>query len=79
MTTRKEREFLAARCVEMQEASEAGAAFFKAYPEAMLVEAWHEASRRYGVNASHQCHAFYLAVRAARERRDEWLKERTTT
>jgi hypothetical protein len=75
MTTRAQREWEAKRANEALEAAEAGTDWHKAYPEATLTAAWWEASRRYGDNAMHQLSAFYLAVRAAREQRDEYLKE----
>jgi len=74
MTARK-REAEAQRAREAEAAAEAGAEYFRNNPEAILVAAWHEAARLYGLNASHQLLAFYLAVRSARLRRDDYQEE----
>jgi hypothetical protein len=73
MTSKRELE--AQRTREAEAAGEAGADYFRTNPEAMLIEAWHEAARLYGLNARHQLLAFYWAVRAAREQRDEYYRE----
>ena len=77
MSTKVEREAAALKAAQEAEAADAGATFFKAYPEALMVEAWWEAGRRYGLERSfHQCWAFYHAFQNARLQRDEYLKER---
>ena len=74
MTSKREAE--AQRARELDEATEAGVAFAFANPEALLVEAGCEASRQFP--ALHQWFAFYDAVRAARARRDDYLREAAT-
>ena len=72
MTSKREAE--AQRVRETEDATAAGADYFRTNPEAILAEAIQEATRLYGVN-SHQWRAFYDAVRAARRRRDDYLQE----
>jgi hypothetical protein len=70
----KQREADAQREREDEAAREAAAVWFDAYPDALLVEAFHEASRLYGDNR-HQVFAFYLRVCSKRAQRDEYLDE----
>jgi hypothetical protein len=58
------------------EATDAGAAWFKANPEAMLMSAWREAMYRYGPDADLLKIAFCLGVRNARRQHDQYLAER---
>lgn len=61
---------------EESDATDAGATWFKCYPDATLIEAWWHAVGLYGLSGrDHQLFAFYCAFRAARERRDEYQAE----
>jgi hypothetical protein len=58
------------------EAFEQGEQWFKAYPEALLVEVHWEATNRFNPNDPHmQIWAFVQGFTNARQRRDEYLQE----
>lgn len=66
----------AARVVAQAEATEQGEGWFKAYPEALLIEANWEAVRRFGPDDPHmQVWAFVQGVINASRRHDEYLHE----
>lgn len=66
---------IAWRAAEESAATDAGAAWHQANPDAMLCEAWRHADSLYGPERPHQAHAFYQAFRNARAQREAYQQE----
>lgn len=75
---KQEREEQARIIAEESDAYEAGAAFFKEDPEALMMEVWRQADRLYQplpITARHKLQAFYMGFRDARLQKQQYELE----
>lgn len=76
MTTKTDRAWAVITAAVQAEAAEQGEQWFKAYPEALMIEVCREASKRFGHNDPHlRVWGFLQGFTNARQRREEYLQE----